>query len=367
MRIAIIGRHPTLEPGFNSTMSVTEALGFEAAGCDVTLLLPKSPAHDPGALLAAKRLRSMDDLCRYGGSFDVKVMEQAGDATSHDVILWQSYRPEEHSILTSLRGCSAIRTKSAPRLFTGTKAHDERKALGMLRDFDLVATSLQADATIVEDIMPNLADRFRYVPRGFHLDLLRGETRDAVPTIGLDRAVKAADDGRTASSHIIRLGLALQDLGRDTRFLSLRAKINELNSTRIPVLPFTDFYSQFIGRLWLYMPIDFEYSVHRAGRQLDRAGRKVYVGLYENQIVETQVAGGLILARRDDIAEELIALPAESFVDDYEDIASLVARALEHIDDFPRRSRKTREWARQRHGHVAMAENWLGHLRNLSH
>jgi hypothetical protein len=358
-KLAIVGRHPVLEHGFNATMSITEALGFEAVGCNVTLFLPHSSVHDPKGLAITKGVGSLDNLSRFGGNFEIRILDDSSKLSQYDIIVWQTYRPEEHFILESLKSTSAIRTKIPPRLFTGEVVADRRKALGMLEHFDFVATSLMADERIVQECLPDLVDRFKYVPRGFNRDWLSGSERDSIPTIGLDRAVKADDQGRLASAHIVKTGLALKKYFPNTRFLSLRSSIPELGSERIPVLPFREFYSRFIGRLWIYMPIDFDHSVHVKGRKVDSRGQKVYIGLYENQIVEVQLSGGLVLARRDDIAAELIALPDVSLVDSYDDTEELLRRALDHISNFAFRSTVTQAWATGRHDHIAMATKWL--------
>jgi hypothetical protein len=365
-KIAIIGRHPTLEPGFNGGMSLNEALGFEALGCKPTLFLPTSETHDPTVLLARKKYSGYDELPRFGGNFDIRPYESHEDIRNFDVIVWQCYRPQETPILISLRKLGIFRTKSPPRIFTGHQDRDIRKARGMTKEFDLVATSLKADEKIARENLDRLAERFRYVPRGFNPSWLYGEGRDEIPTIGFDRAVRVEDLGARASRHIVEVGVRMRKIIKEIRFLSVRAEIKELNSEKIPGLPLLDFYNRFINRIWIYFPIDFEYSGHGADNLvISPEGRKIYIGLYENQIVETQLAGGLIIARRDDIPEELILLPEESLVESYDDIDAIVQKTTAHIENFETRSKTVREMAIQRHSHVVMAKSWLEEIEKL--
>jgi hypothetical protein len=365
-KIAIIGRHPTLEPGFNGGMSLNEALGFEALGCTVTLFLPTSEVHNPANLLAKHSIMDFDELPRFGGQFDVRPYTGPHDLRKFDVLIWQCYRPQEAPILVSLRKLDIFKTKSPPRLFTGSRDRDFRKARGMTREFDLVAASLKADVEVARESFGRLAERFSYVPRGFNPSWLNGEARDKVPTIGLDRAVKVEDRGVRASRHIVEVGVRLREKLADIRFLSMRAKIKELDSEPIPALPLLNFYDRFINRLWIYFPIDFEFSGHRQDNLVTGPhGRRMYIGLYENQIVETQLAGGLVIARKDDIPEELIFLPEESLVDDYTDIDAMVSKAMSHIENFEERSKKVRQIAIERHSHLVMTKTWLEEIERL--
>lgn len=365
-KIAIIGRHPTLEPGFNGGMSLNEALGFEQLGCEVCLFLPTSETHDPDKLLTKRFFTDYDELPRFGGQFDVRPFTGPDDLKKFDVLIWQSYRPQETPILVSLRTLDIFKTKSPPRLFSGKRARDMPKAKGMLRDFDLVAVSLKADETAASENLGAMGERFRYVPRGFNPAWLNGEARDSVPTIGLDRAVKVEDRGIRAGRHIVEVGVRLREKLRDIRFLSMRAQIKELDSEQIPGLPLVDFYNRFMNRLWIYFPIDFEFSGHRQDNLVTGPnGRRMYIGLYENQIVETQLAGGLVIARKDDIPDELVFLPEESLVDNYTDIDAMVSKAMSHIENFEERSKKVREIAIERHSHLVMTKAWLQEIERM--
>lgn len=363
LRIAIVGRHPTLEPGFNAAMSLNEALGFEAHGCEVTLYLPVSPDHDPDALLAKHGL-TYDLLDRHGGRFDIRPITSAAEVSA-DVMVWQSYRASEHELLMQFKGRDIIRTKNPPRMFIGDPEHDRTRAQGTLAQLDLVALSLQADHDIILRDHPDLASRYAYVPRGFVVKWLHGANRGAVPIIGLDRAVKADDDVGLARAHIASTIGRLRQTYPQLHALTLREQVPEIASEKVPNLPLRDYYDRFLNRLWLYFPIDFEHSVHVSGYSRSPTGQRIFKGLYENQIVEAQIAGALIVTRRDDIPTELIMLPDQSIVEDYDDIDALTATAGAHIEDFDARSAETRRLAAERHSHIRMTGMWLDAISRL--
>lgn len=359
-KIAIVGLHTALKPGFNAAMSLNEALGFEAHGCEVTLYLPHLEGRDPHAWLRRAGLRSFDDLPRYGGQFDVKPVSGLADLKPADVLIWQTYNALDLPLLAELRRPSMLRTKNVPRAFTGMPGRDAARVSGFTKDFDLIALSLRADEHILREHFPDQKRQFRYVPRGFIADWLDGNGRAKRPTIGLDLA-KSADTAR-ARRHITTLGQQLRGRWPDLRFLSVREEVDTLGSEGVPTLPLRDYYDRFLNRLWLYMPIDFEHSEHVKGLVRTPDGRRMFLGLYENEVVEAQLAGALVLARRDDIPRELLMLPAVSQVDSYDDEDALLAAASAHLENFAERSRISRERARARHNHVEMARAWLAAL-----
>lgn len=360
-RIAIVGRHTALTPGFNAAMSLNEALGFEAHGCAVTLYLPHTAGRDPRQALRRLGHTDYDDLPRYGGQFEVKPLKTAADLDPADVLIWQTYNAADKPLLPELRRPSMLRTKNIPRAFTGDPQRDAKRLAMFSENFDLVGLSLRADQQIVRTHFPEQRRRFRYVPRGFIADWLDGNGRGTTPTLGLDQA-KGPDTVERARRHILTLGQQLRGRWPDLRFLSVREGVETLGSEGVPTLPLRDYYDRFLNRLWLYMPIDFEHSVHVKGLAHSPDGQRLFLGLYENEIVEAQLAGALVLVRRGDVPRELLMLPAESQVESYDDEAALLAAATAHLDDFAARSQRSRERARALHSHLEMARAWLAAL-----
>ena len=360
-KIAIVGRHTALQPGFNAAMSLNEALGFEAHGCEVTLYLPHTAGRNPRRDLRRAGYRSFDDLPRFGGNFDVKPFARGAEVDQADVLIWQTYNAGDQPLLQELRRPSMLRTKNVPRAFTGHPARDSKRIAALGEHFDLVALSLRADQQIVRQHFPEFKRRFRYVPRGFVADWLDGNGRGAEPTIGLDRT-KNPDAVDLARRHILKLGEGLRADWPNLRFLSVREQVEGLGSEGVPTLPLRDYYNRFLNRLWLYMPIDFEHSVHVKGLARTPDGRRLFLGLYENEVVEAQLAGALVLVRRDDVPRELLMLPAESQVESYDDEEALLAAAIAHLENFEERSRRSRARAQALHSHLEMARAWLAAL-----
>ncbi|MGD8177150.1 hypothetical protein [Marinimicrobium sp. ARAG 43.8] len=353
MKIGVVGRHPDLEKGFNGVMSMLWAKGFSEAGYSITLYLPISEAHDPYVLLQKAGLSSFDELESWG--VEIKVLDSLDSIEpGTDVIIWQSYRPQEEHIRESLKRKGYFLVKNPPRLFSGVKAKDERKALGLSKQYDLIAAALCSDVGEGHEF-PALSDKIAYVPRGFDLDKLVPD-KGSVPTIGMDKAVKGHEFGGRSVEHIVSVGMRLKANAENVEFLSLRDNIECLGSKRVPLLGYPDFYREFINKLWIYMPVDFDYSVHSKGKSVLFDGSHRYVGLYENQVVETQLAGGLVISRRGDIPEELIMLPEESFVEDYTDISAVEHKIVEHIRNFDQRSMETRKLAGSVHNYQRAVE-----------
>lgn len=364
MNITIIGRHPELEYGFNGTMSLNWIQGFFKNGCKVELLLPQSSVHHPCKLLNDRGYKDYDQLPRYGGDFDIRMIKSADEIHSNcDVVIWQTYRAEENYLLNDLRRKNFLVTKNHPRVFTGNKDLDQLKSKKLLHNFDLIALSLLVDEKISKEInIPH--EKFSYVPRGFDTNLLTGLTRSECITIGLDRPVKAGFNEHKAIEHIIKIANNLKTF-KKIDYLSMRQRVVELDSTKIPNLKFNEFYDQFINKLWIYLPIDFKYSIHNKGFYLSNDNSPLYLGLYENQIIETQIAGGLVVARSGDIPSELLMLPNESFVNSYEDHEIMTKVIIDHLENFESRSNITKLMATQRHDRNNSALIYLEAIKKL--
>lgn len=363
MHITVIGRHPSLEYGFNGTMSLNWIRGFISQGCKVELLLPESSVHNPHRLCIEKGYKDFDQLPRWGANFNIRTINRPEDINSNsDAVVWQTYRAEDNYILSKLCNRNFILTKNPPRIFCGNQDIDVLKSKRLMRSFDLIALSLMQDKEFANRISaPD--DRFSYVPRGFDIDLLDGGGRDNI-CIGFDKPVKAGLNESNAINHILKLAEELS-ANFKIKYLSMRQAVESIGSEKISNLRFDDYYNNFINKLWIYLPIDFKYSVHNKGYYRAPGGDTMILGLYENQIIETQLAGGLVVARSGDIPREIVMMPEDSFVQSYEDIDFLVKVIKNHLDNFKTRSEQTRKIARQKHNYINSAQIYLGALRKL--
>lgn len=347
MKIAIVGRHPDLEIGFNGLMSKNWILGFASFGVNVDLVLPKSSSHDPVQLMKNKGIDSLDKLDAWGTKSNFFIFDGTNYSLfkSYDCVIWQSYRPEEDYIREELKRMDLILAKNPPRVFSGLTEKDKHKAKGLTNQFDVVGLSLHSDYMEAASYQEYF-DSFYYVPRGFDTELLGSEKKDSF-IIGLDKAVRGEQYGNKSIQHIIDSGVNVKN--HDISFYSLRNNIEELNSKRIPLLDTVEFYKQFLNKISIYMPINFDYSVHSKGRVTDRFGNHRYLGLYENQIVEAQLAGAIVITRSNDIPEELIMYNDFSVVDDYSDVDRITKLILDNYHNISVRSKMVRDKARAIH------------------
>ncbi len=359
MKIAVFGRHPELEHGFNGLMSINWLKGFYELGCVVTLYIPDLEHHKVTELLGLKGIDSLDDLPRYGAFFDIKVANCVDDIDKNvDAVIWQSYRPQEEFIRKQIKAAGIFIAKNPPGIMSGDITKDHRKVKGLSNNFDLIGTSLKSDFGIISTNHTEYSESFEYVPRGFDTDLLQPDKTEN-PSIGFDKAVKAKEFGYKPIEHIVNSGEILKENIENLEYYSLRDNVESLNSVRVPNLPFDQFYKRFVNKIWIYMPINFDYSVHSKGKYTGADGRHKYIGLYENQIIETQLAGGLVLARKDDIPAELLFLEEESQFENSDDIGNVVAKLMAHIENFSERSRIVRTKALETHSYLNASKVFL--------
>lgn len=348
MKIGVVGRHPSLEHGFNGVMSLLWAKGLSRNGCKVVLLLPETEVHDPKWLLKKAGFCSWDKLDHFGVDVEIRPFKYAHEIDSDiDAIIWQSYRPQEESLRVSVKKRGFFLAKNPPRLFSGNKERDYVKAKGLSEQYDFIAASLISDMNESFDLSP-LEGRIEYVPRGFDVESL-SPNQTSVVTVGFDKAVKAQDLGSLPIDHIISSGVSLKEKIPDMEFLSLRDSVKVLGSKRVPLLGYPDFYDEFIRKLWVYMPINFDHSVHVTGKVEDKDYGHRYVGLYENQVIEAQLAGAMVICRRGDIPNELLMVPEYSNVSTYQDSNQLFSLLLDNVQNFESRSKVVREKAIERH------------------
>lgn len=363
MNIGIVGRHPDLEKGFNGVMSMLWIKGLARFCNSITLYLPISETHKPYELLKKNNFDSFDGLNHWDTNFDIQPISSALEVKNDtDVIIWQSYRPQEEELRKEIRSRGFFMVKNPPRLFSGIAEKDEVKAKGLNREYDLILTSLNQDIRDLSNVSHN-NDKFIYLPRGFDVKKLSCKKPEN-PTIGFDKAVKGSEFGTKSIDHIIESGIALLNEYPQINFLSLRDSIERLKSKRIPLLGYPEFYNEFINKLWIYMPINFDYSVHKKGKVFNDIQHR-YIGLYENQIIETQISGGLIMSRNHDIPEELIMLPEESQFKDYNDTNIIKEKLLEHIMNFDERSEKTKKMAIEKHDYLKTTEKLYNILSDI--
>lgn len=357
MRLGILGEHPVLKPGFASAMALNQIAAFSKNGAQVTLYLPATEFDTFDARMEKTGHASLDDLDRFGFDFDIVPIDRADQFGSDlDVLIWQSYE-RQHEVLWPRRREFAV-TKSFPRFAASTSAHFRRKGIGHLKKFDALGFALTVDVELMQTMFPGETNKFAHVPRGFSPKWLR-MPKPEHPSIACDAAVKAPDGGRAAVAHMLALFNVLRERGDAFSILATRQAARILGAdTHIPGMPMLDFYKRFIGPSWVYMPCDFQHSVHNNNVYQDDQGNKVFVGLYENQIVEAQMAGSIPIYQRGHIDPEIVFDPEICALDDYADTDALVERWDAIIENHAALSQRARDFAEQKHSTDAMYRAW---------
>ena len=340
-------------------MSMLQANAFGAAGCSVTLYMPDNEQHSVAQLLEQRGVPSLDALPRYGADFDIRVVRSADDFEGIDTLIWQSYRLSDESLYPKSR-ISFQTTKSFPRSFVEADDRAKKKLSNLLKRFDRLAFAQRRDAEIAETLAaPADRPRIAYVPRGFSHEWLNRESKTDVPSFACDAAVKAEDGGAAAVRHMAEIFEKMTGRGDAFEVIAARGAAKLLGTTRrVGGQPLLDFYDSFINPAWIYMPCDFLFSVHNQNLALDSKGRKVFIGMFENQVIEAQMSGGLVLVRENDIEDYNLFDPAVCTVPDYNDVDDLLARVDAMIADFPALSRRARAFAIERFSLTAMENAW---------
>ena len=363
--VAIFGRHPDLEYGFNGVMSAHEAMGFTAAGCRVHLYLPMTEVHNVETLLSRHKKKSLDELDHFGANFDISILHPGdGPVRHHDVTIWQSYREQDNTYKAQFRRGTGLITKNYPQLLTGNLERDRVILTTQCKTFDLVTFALRSDYVIAQAL--EMEKQVQYVPRGFNPDWLKPQQDLEVPTIGFDRAIKSDDDLK-AIEHIVNVGKRLREHRPNVKFLSLRAVIPELDSKTIRHQHFRSFYEAFTNRTWIYMPVNFMHSAHGV-RRFDREdGSWGYRGLYENQIVEAQMAGGIPVMHKYEISPELYIEGETGLTfSSFEDLDEIESKLIDIIDNFKVYTARAREFAITQHNYRRMVDCWIEGIKAIA-
>lgn len=351
MKIGVFGYHPEILPGFNSLMSANFCYGFAKAGHDVTMLLPEG-----GHISQCEKLKQLkiacDELDRFGApALDICIVDAETTLEDFDLVVWQSYFQEDEKFWPIVRKAARIVTKNFPRMFVGSTEIDTRDFLGATDRFDIVGISLKSDLKIASDLFsdvyPDRIKRCIYQPRGFRSDwMLPADDYGGRPVFGIEQGV---DTNGEEYAYLIPVIEELRRRHGMIEVIGARFIDPRITTRSITILPARKFYSQFLAPLWGYLMINVDFS-----RQSQNAvmfnGRKIYPGLYENQIVEAQMAGAVVMGQED-------ALPAELVGSDATGLRFTRYSETEGIIDFLDRSIVNREkvktmaqdWARRHH------------------
>lgn len=346
-------------------MSVYEAKWFSSAGDDVTLFVPVQDRSELDHILRKAGVRSLDDLEKYGGNFDIRPMflSDPDFGGSFDAIVWQATRlGPDQEVWSRARQASRVVTTNSGKFVPDPLGPHIRMMHARFKGFDLLACALREDYQLLDGeplIRELYPDRYCHVPRGADPDLLHpGGKSGGPPVIGVD--MPNNDTGAGVHHYLPALEIVRKRYP-DLRVLSVGRALALDWSERIGLRPYRDLCHDFYDQIWLYLVMDYRHSpAHLRNRMSelmpDRWGTRA---IYEVQNIEAQMSGAPIIGHPDNIIEELVD-PGRSWLayDDYQDpeaIADVLLEAIESIDTY---REAARSWAIANHSWEDCIASW---------
>ncbi len=364
MKIGVFGHHPDLFPGFNSLMSANFCYGFSDKGHDVTMLLPQTEARPQRERLEKLGLK-LDELDRFGAAeVDFRIIDSSEDIGHFDVIVWQTYFADDEPFFPAIRKAADVVTKNFPRLLTGLKERDAASFKGATTRFDIVGMALQRDHEIAKelfsDIYPEELSRCIYQPRGFRSDWLVSKNDfGGVPVFGVEKGVGTNGEDY---AYLVPVVEELRKLHGHIEVIGARFKEPNLTTQHVGMLPARGFYESFLAPLWAYLMIDVTTS-RQTMNAVKVGNHSVYPGMYENQIVEAQLAGAVVIGQEDALPKELIASDITGLRFHHYDQTDAIVKFLDQSIRQREAVRKTAtDWALRNHSIDSMVNPLLDAL-----
>lgn len=361
MKVAVFGHHPDLFPGFNALMTANLAYGISNTGQEVTVLLPNTASHPQWVRLDQLGLK-LEGLDRFGSVFDVRVVEPNEELGQFDLGVWQSYFANDEAFFPAFRRAVRVLAKNFPRLLTGDRSRDMRTLAGTANRFDIVGLALKADKDIaasLADSIPDAASRSIYMPRGFRSDWFDAPVISGTPVFGIEKGVDT--DSREYAYLIPVIERLRMEFGR---IEVIGARLNDpvITSSTLGLLPAQEFYRRFLNPLWAYLMIDVNRS-RQSMNAVEVAGRTIYPGLYENQVVEAQLAGAAVVGQEDALPAELVASDRTGFrFADFESTAEITDFLASVIQHRAAVASEAMAWAKANHSVKNMIQPLLDAL-----
>lgn len=329
-------------------MTANLAFGFSEAGHQVTILLPNTNSHPQRARLEKLGLK-IQQLDRFEAELDVRVVDYGEDLGSYDLGIWQSYFADDEAFFPAFRRAARVIAKNFPRLLTGERGRDVRMLEGSTNRFDIVGLALKEDKVIADslvDAIPESVGRSIYMPRGFRADWFKSPVLSGPPIFGIEKGV---DTDNSEYAYLMPVIKRLRSEFGRIDVIGARLNDPEITTSTLGLLPAREFYENFLNPLWAYLMID----VNRSRQSMNAVtvnGRKVYPGLYENQVVEAQLAGAAVLGHEDALPQELIASDCVGLrFKDYDSADDLFSFLAAVIEGRERVSAEARAWATANH------------------
>lgn len=286
-------------------MTANFAYGFVSEGHEVTVFLPETASHGQSARLSSLK-KTLSDLDRVGVDFEIRIIHADTDLGRYDLGVWQSYFADDEAFFPAFRKAVKVVAKNFPRLLVGERARDIRALAGSANRFDIVGLALREDKRIADELLdeiPQAVARSIYMPRGFRPDWFKSPELAGPPVFGLEKGV---DVDSNEYAFLIPVLQRLRFEFGQVDVIGARLNDPAITTSTLGLLPPRDFYERFLNPLWAYLMIDVNRS-RQSMNAVTVGGKKVYLGLYENQVIEAQLAGAAVMGHADALPEELVA------------------------------------------------------------
>ena len=351
--VSIFGYHPDVFPGFPALMTVNMAYGFWQCGCDVRVLMPETVSH-PQKTKINQLNTSVENLDRFDADFEIRIVTENEKIEPYDLGVWQSYFADDEVFFDAFKDAGGAVLKNFPRLLTGEPLKDIGRLRGAGSRFDIIGLALLEDYRLSRSYIQDIPDVERsvlYMPRGFRSDWFDPPNFLGPPTFGIEKGVK------TDNSEYLYLKPVLDRIKKEfgpIEVIGARLKDEAVTTKTLPLLSAKSFYKEFINPLWAYLMIDVNRS-HQGVNATNVNGRTIYPGLYENQIIEAQLAGAAVMGHRDSLPSELvgssrIGLRFDNFADQ-DRMYAFLASTIETRADV---ATEAINWAKKNHSVINM-------------
>jgi hypothetical protein len=361
VRISILGHHPDLFPGFNSLMTSNLAYGFAALGHDVTVFLPNTRTHQQNERLTTLGFAARE-LDKFGSQFSIRIIEHGEKLGKFDLGVWQSYFANDEDFFPEFRRSARVISKNFPRLLTGDRERDIRVLAGTANRFDVIGLALRSDRMLADSMIDKVPDAVRrsiYMPRGFREDWFEAPNFSGVPVLGIEKGV---DTDSHEYSYLIPVIERLRKEFGQVDVIGARLNDPAVTTSTLGLLSAREFYRRFLNPLWAYLMID----VNRSRQSMNAVtvdGKKVYPGLYENQVVEAQLAGAAVVGHEDALPAELVASGRTGLrFSDFGDTSAIFDFLAAVIQNRPYVAEEAKAWARANHSVENMVRPLLAAL-----
>jgi len=353
VKIGIFGGKSYQGGGFSDAMSISQVHGFSANGCSVVLVSDYLSSSE-------SEIEPERQLVESVGASCVNTQDALKVLSECDWVVWNSYRATDKDLLSELRKNVRI-TKSFPRIFGLSSEENFELHSNRVKSFDFVAYALKQDFEVAVELSGD-EGTFGYVPRGFISDwLISGSSPER--TNGFKICVDGPVIPRKNSEHwnaqevMSTLDTALKKVSHERELRSLvssRVKLNSANASRLGSLSLYKFYKSFFQDADLYISPRLSLSRHAESAFVGDS----YRGLYENQIIESQIAGSMILGEKFSIHSELKSPSQFGDSLDFADVDQMTSLIVTCLDESRARKEATAEWAKRKHDSIVAMSIW---------